>query len=177
MPKRKRFFLIDIFPNIWYGYNQVGTDWTADPSRSCGRCRAELGRIINRGAVCRSASINNPETKMINLQGLQYPSLQELSRFLPGPGLALPGLQEKQVSLSSQNLKVKSGALIWFICTVLYLTYILWDQSWGRKKLKACHNSNRFTIWRSQVKREKWWQRFARCNDHRCCPNLLSAAE
>ena len=32
---------------------QVGTDWTADPSRSCGRCRAELGRIINRGAVCR----------------------------------------------------------------------------------------------------------------------------
>ena len=33
--------------------NQVGTDWTADPSRSCGRCRTELGRIINRGAVCR----------------------------------------------------------------------------------------------------------------------------
>ena len=145
-------------------YNQVGTDWTADPSRSCGRCRAELGRIINRGAVCRSALINNPATKMINLQGLQYPSLQELSRFLPGPGLALPGLQEKQVSLSSQNLKVKSGALIWYICTLLYLTYILWDQSWGRKKLKACHNSNRFTIWRSQegkvvakVCPVQWW--------------------
>ena len=101
---------------------------------------------------------------MINLQGLQYPSLQELSRFLPGPGLALPGLQEKQVSLSSQNLKVKSGALIWYICTLLYLTYILWDQSWGRKKLKACHNSNRFTIWRSQegkvvakVCPVQWW--------------------
>ena len=150
--------------NIWYGYNQVGTDWTADPSRSCGRCRAELGRIINRGAVCRSALSNNPGSKMINLQGLQYPSLQELSRFLPGPGLALPGLQEKQVSLSSQNLKVKSGALIWYICTLLYLTYILWDQSWGRKKLKACHNSNRFTIWRSQegkvvakVCPVQWW--------------------
>ena len=33
------------------------------------------------------------------MQGLQYQSLQELPRLLPGPGLALPGLQEKQVSL------------------------------------------------------------------------------
>jgi len=39
------------------GVMKVGTDWTADPSRSCGRCRAELGRIINRGAVCRGCSI------------------------------------------------------------------------------------------------------------------------
>ncbi len=25
----------------------------SDPSRACGRCRAELGRIINRGAFCK----------------------------------------------------------------------------------------------------------------------------
>ena len=31
--------------------------WAADPARSCGRCKAELGRIINRGAVCRYNSI------------------------------------------------------------------------------------------------------------------------
>ena len=159
--------------NIWYGYNQVGTDWTADPSRSCGRCRAELGRIINRGAVCRSALINNPATKMINLQGLQYPSLQELSRFLPGPGLALPGLQEKQVSLSSQNLKVKSGALIWYIyytSHTYYETKVGGEKSWKRAITVIASQSE-------EAKREKWWQRFARCNDDRCCPNLLSAAE
>ena len=31
----------------------VSSQWAADPARSCGRCKAELGRIINRGAVCR----------------------------------------------------------------------------------------------------------------------------
>ena len=30
-----------------------GGTWAPDPARSCGRCKAELGRIINRGAVCR----------------------------------------------------------------------------------------------------------------------------
>ncbi len=38
------------------GAVRVGGDAPADPGRACGRCRAELGRIINRGAVCRSAS-------------------------------------------------------------------------------------------------------------------------
>jgi hypothetical protein len=38
------------------GAVRVGGDAPADPGRTCGRCRAELGRIINRGAVCRSAS-------------------------------------------------------------------------------------------------------------------------
>ena len=28
--------------------------WSADPSRACGRCRAELGRIMNRGAFCKA---------------------------------------------------------------------------------------------------------------------------
>ena len=27
--------------------------WAPDPSRACARCRAELGRIMNRGAFCK----------------------------------------------------------------------------------------------------------------------------
>lgn len=29
------------------------TLWAPDPARACGRCRAELGRIMNRGAFCK----------------------------------------------------------------------------------------------------------------------------
>lgn len=32
-------------------------DGASDPDRSCGRCRIELGRVINRGAYCRSCRI------------------------------------------------------------------------------------------------------------------------
>ncbi|XP_060527317.1 uncharacterized protein LOC132702588 isoform X2 [Cylas formicarius] len=38
------------------GAIKVSTDWDStgpDPDRSCGRCRVELGRVINRGAYCR----------------------------------------------------------------------------------------------------------------------------
>ena len=35
------------------GGNGSGEGWAPDPGRSCGRCKAELGRIINRGAICR----------------------------------------------------------------------------------------------------------------------------
>ena len=28
-----------------------------DPARTCGRCRSELGRIMNRGAFCRSCKV------------------------------------------------------------------------------------------------------------------------
>ena len=28
-----------------------------DPARTCGRCRSELGRIMNRGAFCRACKI------------------------------------------------------------------------------------------------------------------------
>lgn len=28
-----------------------------DPDRSCGRCRIELGRVINRGAYCRACRL------------------------------------------------------------------------------------------------------------------------
>ena len=37
-----------------------GLIWTTayqDPARTCGRCRAELGRIMNRGAFCRSCKV------------------------------------------------------------------------------------------------------------------------
>ncbi len=44
---------------------RVGGDAPADPGRACGRCRAELGRIINRGAVCRSASTTMPMAKVV----------------------------------------------------------------------------------------------------------------
>lgn len=33
--------------------NTVGPD----PDRSCGRCRTELGRVINRGAYCRACRL------------------------------------------------------------------------------------------------------------------------
>ena len=31
--------------------------WASDPNRSCGRCRSELGRIMNRGAFCRACNV------------------------------------------------------------------------------------------------------------------------
>ncbi|XP_071747150.1 uncharacterized protein [Lepeophtheirus salmonis] len=31
--------------------------WSPDPSRACGRCRSELGRIMNRGAYCKSCRV------------------------------------------------------------------------------------------------------------------------
>ena len=36
--------------------NSLGL-WNTDPNRSCGRCRSELGRIMNRGAFCRACNI------------------------------------------------------------------------------------------------------------------------
>ncbi|ENN77003.1 hypothetical protein YQE_06497, partial [Dendroctonus ponderosae] len=30
---------------------------TPDPDRTCGRCRIELGRVINRGAECRACRL------------------------------------------------------------------------------------------------------------------------
>ena len=35
------------------GGGGAGGQWAPDPARSCGRYKAELGRIINRGAICR----------------------------------------------------------------------------------------------------------------------------
>ena len=36
--------------------NSLGL-WNMDPNRSCGRCRSELGRIMNRGAFCRACNV------------------------------------------------------------------------------------------------------------------------
>ena len=37
--------------------SQVWPTAYQDPSRTCGRCRSELGRIMNRGAFCRSCKV------------------------------------------------------------------------------------------------------------------------
>ena len=37
--------------------SQVWPTAYQDPARSCGRCRSELGRIMNRGAFCRSCKV------------------------------------------------------------------------------------------------------------------------
>lgn len=42
------------------GALRPSTDWDntgPDPDRSCGRCRVELGRVINRGAYCRACRL------------------------------------------------------------------------------------------------------------------------
>ena len=83
----------------------VSSQWAADPTRSCGRCKAELGRIINRGAVCRYRgtgvmimwfSVHSVSV----LQGVQCAGVQELPRVQRAvrPRVAVPSLQQKQVS-------------------------------------------------------------------------------
>ena len=37
--------------------SQVWPTAYQDPARTCGRCRSELGRIMNRGAFCRSCKV------------------------------------------------------------------------------------------------------------------------
>ena len=37
--------------------NGLSNLWASDPNRSCGRCRSELGRIMNRGAFCRACNV------------------------------------------------------------------------------------------------------------------------
>ena len=37
--------------------SQVWPTAYQDPARPCGRCRSELGRIMNRGAFCRSCKV------------------------------------------------------------------------------------------------------------------------
>jgi hypothetical protein len=59
------------------GAVRVGGDAPADPGRACGRCRAELGRIINRGAVCRSASTTMPMAKVVVVHYLVQNQLNE----------------------------------------------------------------------------------------------------
>ncbi|KAK9875209.1 hypothetical protein WA026_006000 [Henosepilachna vigintioctopunctata] len=42
------------------GSTEASADWDntgPDPDRSCGRCRVELGRVINRGAYCRACRL------------------------------------------------------------------------------------------------------------------------
>ncbi|KAG5868719.1 hypothetical protein JTB14_015448, partial [Gonioctena quinquepunctata] len=42
------------------GALKPSADWDIpgqDPDRSCGRCRVELGRVINRGAYCRACRL------------------------------------------------------------------------------------------------------------------------
>ncbi|KAJ3627196.1 hypothetical protein Zmor_002562 [Zophobas morio] len=42
------------------GALRPSADWDStgpDPDRSCGRCRVELGRVINRGAYCRACRL------------------------------------------------------------------------------------------------------------------------
>ena len=44
--------------NLNMGFtNGLSSFWASDPNRSCGRCRSELGRIMNRGAFCRACNV------------------------------------------------------------------------------------------------------------------------
>ena len=44
--------------NLNMGFaSNLSSFWASDPNRSCGRCRSELGRIMNRGAFCRACNV------------------------------------------------------------------------------------------------------------------------
>ena len=52
-----------------------GGHWATDPARSCGRCKAELGRIINRGALCRYTGIPEIHFVMFVITGFRQANL------------------------------------------------------------------------------------------------------